>query len=69
VGVSPLSSAPSATRHVAGRSISLLAALEGAFVLARALRSTEPLEIAGAAVTAQVREAATAQRTSRSAHR
>jgi hypothetical protein len=25
----------------------MLAALEGAFVLARALRSTEPLEIAG----------------------
>jgi hypothetical protein len=27
--------------------IAMLAALEGAFVLARALRSTEPLEIAG----------------------
>ncbi len=35
----------------------LIAALEGAFVLARALRSTEPIEVAGAAVTASVREA------------
>lgn len=36
--------------------ISLIAALEGAFVLSRALRSTEPLEIAGRTVTALVRE-------------
>jgi len=35
----------------------LIAALEGAFVLARALRSTEPIEVAGAAVTASVRDA------------
>jgi AcrR family transcriptional regulator len=35
----------------------LIAALEGAFVLSRALRSTEPIEVAGAAVTASVREA------------
>src|SRR3954454_5898074 len=34
-----------------------LSALEGAFVLARALRSTEPLRAAGAAVGAAVREA------------
>jgi AcrR family transcriptional regulator len=37
--------------------ISMLASLEGAFVLGRALRSTEPLEIAGAAASAAVREA------------
>jgi len=35
----------------------LIAALEGAFVLSRALRSTEPIEAAGAAVTVSVREA------------
>ncbi|MGI8506556.1 MAG: TetR/AcrR family transcriptional regulator [Solirubrobacteraceae bacterium] len=33
--------------------IAMLAALEGAFVLARALRSTEPLEVAGALVAAE----------------
>src|SRR5947207_15472006 len=32
--------------------ISMLCSLEGAFVLARALRSTEPLEVAGASCTA-----------------
>ncbi len=37
--------------------ISMLASLEGAFVLARALRSTEPVEVAGAAASAAVREA------------
>ena len=37
--------------------VSMLASLEGAFVLARAVRSTEPVEIAGAAATASVREA------------
>ncbi|HTZ86196.1 MAG TPA: TetR/AcrR family transcriptional regulator [Solirubrobacteraceae bacterium] len=40
----------------------LLAALEGAFVLSRALRSTEPLEAAGAGVTASVRAALAEQR-------
>jgi len=40
----------------------MIAALEGAFVLARALRSTEPIEVAGAAVTASVREAIAKQR-------
>ena len=34
-----------------------IAALEGAFVLARALRSTEPLEAAGAAAADDVRAA------------
>ena len=34
-----------------------LCALEGAFVLARALRSTEPLHAAGASVTAALRDA------------
>ncbi len=42
--------------------VSMLALLEGAFVLARALRSTEPLHIAGAAATALVRDAMAAQR-------
>jgi AcrR family transcriptional regulator len=42
--------------------ISVLASLEGAFVLSRALRSTEPLEVAGAACTASVREAVSARR-------
>jgi AcrR family transcriptional regulator len=46
--------APGQARELA---ISMLAALEGAFVLARALRSTEPLEVAGAAAAAAVREA------------
>ncbi len=40
--------------------ISMLAALEGAFVLARALRSTEPLEVAGK-LAAQNVEAALAE--------
>src|SRR5205085_1656068 len=35
----------------------MLAALEGAFVFSRALRSTEPMHVAGAAVAASVREA------------
>jgi AcrR family transcriptional regulator len=37
--------------------VSLLASLEGAFVLSRAWRSTEPLEVAGRASAAAVREA------------
>ena len=37
--------------------ISMIAALEGAFVLGRALRSTEPVETAGAAASAAVRAA------------
>jgi AcrR family transcriptional regulator len=37
--------------------IGFLAALEGAFVLARALRSTEPLEVAGEQVATAVEEA------------
>jgi AcrR family transcriptional regulator len=44
--------------------ISFLASLEGAFVLSRALRSTEPLEIAGAHATAAVREALAARKRS-----
>jgi AcrR family transcriptional regulator len=46
---------------------SLIAALEGAFVLARAMRSTEPLEAAGAAATREVRDAVAAQRKRRRA--
>ncbi|HEX3910020.1 MAG TPA: TetR/AcrR family transcriptional regulator [Solirubrobacteraceae bacterium] len=45
----------------------MIAALEGAFVLARALRSTEPIEVAGAAATASVREAVSKQRKRRAA--
>jgi hypothetical protein len=41
---------------------SMIASLEGAFVLSRALRSTEPIEVAGATVTAEVREAMAKQR-------
>jgi AcrR family transcriptional regulator len=37
--------------------IAMIAALEGAFVLSRAMRSTEPLLAAGACATAAVREA------------
>jgi AcrR family transcriptional regulator len=37
--------------------LATLCGLEGAFVLARALRSTEPLEVAGAAAARDVREA------------
>ncbi|MCW3033503.1 MAG: hypothetical protein QOK19_711 [Solirubrobacteraceae bacterium] len=37
--------------------ISMLCSLEGAFVLARALRSTEPVEVAGRTSAAAVREA------------
>jgi hypothetical protein len=42
--------------------ISQIAALEGAFILSRAMRTTEPLEIAGAAATAAIREALAAAR-------
>jgi hypothetical protein len=45
---------PARSRELA---ISMLASLEGAFVLARALRSTEPLDVAGAAAAAAVRDA------------
>jgi len=41
-------------RHARPLAISLLASLEGAFVLARALRSTEPLEAAGVGAVALV---------------
>ena len=46
--------APARARPLA---LSLIAALEGAFVLSRALRSTEPLEAAGEAAAARVAEA------------
>jgi len=42
--------------------ISMLAALEGAFVLARALRSTEPLELAGEVIAQAVQRAIDEQR-------
>lgn len=38
-------------------SIAMIAALEGAFVLARALRSTEPLDVAGKTMAAAVKRA------------
>ena len=47
--------------------ISMLCSLEGAFVLARAMRSTEPLEVAGAAAAEAVRRALPARRSRRSA--
>jgi hypothetical protein len=37
--------------------IQVIASLEGAFVLCRALRSIEPLEVAGAAAVKEMREA------------
>jgi AcrR family transcriptional regulator len=40
----------------------IVGSLEGAFVLSRALRSTEPVEVAGAAATAAVRDAIAQQR-------
>ena len=46
--------APERSRELA---IEFIALLEGAFVLSRAARSTEPLEVAGANATAAVREA------------
>ena len=44
-------------RHLWLLAISMIVMLEGAFVLSRAMRSTEPLEIAGATAAAVVREA------------
>jgi AcrR family transcriptional regulator len=58
--------APAKARELA---ISLLAALEGAFVLSRAMRTTDPVLIAGAACTAQVRAALPARRRRRGAPR
>jgi AcrR family transcriptional regulator len=51
--------APERSRSLA---ISMLALLEGAFILARAQRSTEPLEVAGATATAAIRDAMAAER-------
>jgi len=45
------------TRRARELAIYMVAALEGAFVLSRAMRSTEPVKIAGAAATAAVRSA------------
>jgi AcrR family transcriptional regulator len=42
--------------------IAMLSSLEGSFVLARALRSTGPLEVAGAVAAASVRTALASQR-------
>lgn len=41
--------------------IGMIAALEGAFVLSRAMRSTEPLEVTGAQATAAIRAALAAR--------
>ena len=49
--------------------VEMLASLEGAFVLARALRSTEPLEHAGEAAARAVRDAQLAQRRRRERYR
>jgi AcrR family transcriptional regulator len=40
-------------------SLHMLSALEGAFVFSRAMRTTEPMHVAGAAVASSVREALT----------
>jgi TetR/AcrR family transcriptional repressor of lmrAB and yxaGH operons len=45
---------------VSGLALTVVAALEGAFLLCRALRTTEPMDAAGAAAAAQVRAAAAA---------
>ena len=45
------------TRKARELAIYMIAALEGAFVLSRAMRSTEPVKIAGAAATEAVRAA------------
>jgi AcrR family transcriptional regulator len=42
--------------------LSMLMSLEGAFVLARALRSIEPVEVAGATATAAIRDALATRR-------
>jgi hypothetical protein len=42
--------------------LSMLALLEGAFVFSRAMRSTEPVEVAGATATAAIRAALPASR-------
>jgi AcrR family transcriptional regulator len=52
-----LVSAGLSRRRARELAVSMLASLEGAFVLARALRSTEPVEIAGRAAAASVRAA------------
>jgi AcrR family transcriptional regulator len=49
--------------------ISMLSSLEGAFVLARALRSAEPVEVAGATAAASIRDAIAAHRARRRARR
>jgi AcrR family transcriptional regulator len=64
-GTDRLAEAGISRQRARSLTISMLASLEGAFVLARALRSTEPLDTAGAAATAAVREAVAAQRTRR----
>ncbi len=47
--------------------LSMLCSLEGAFVLGRALRSTEPVDVAGAAAVTAVRETLATQRQRRRA--
>jgi AcrR family transcriptional regulator len=46
--------------------IAMLCLLEGAFVFSRAMRSTEPVEVAGAAATAAIRDAVPTSRRARS---
>jgi AcrR family transcriptional regulator len=63
-----LTSAGVPRRRARALAISLLSSLEGAFVLARALRSTEPVEAAGASAVAAV-EAALPSKATRGAAR
>ena len=62
-----LSGSGVARRRARELAIAMIASLEGAFVLARALRSTEPVEVAGAAAADAVREAIAAKRPARRA--
>jgi AcrR family transcriptional regulator len=56
-GVSRHTEAGIAEARARELTIAMIAALEGAFVLARALRSTEPLQIAGETIAATVQRA------------
>ena len=56
-GTQRLSAAGIAEPEARRLTIVFLAALEGAFVLCRATRTTEALEVAGEQMTAMVREA------------
>jgi AcrR family transcriptional regulator len=64
-GTARFSAAGIPKRKARELTINLLAGLEGAFVFSRAMRSTEPIEVAGAAATAAVRAAVAELRSKR----